>query len=110
MNAWSAVVDVARARGPVEERRSRYTDKAALWLHGREIAHCEAPGVVDLRITARGWRALPDRLRADPRRCPTTSAGACVWCTHRPSRWGRRGQRHHQGRRGSLIERMSSTT
>lgn len=67
MNAWSAVVDVARARGPVEERRSRYADKAALWLHGREIAHCEAPGVVDLRITARGWRALPDRLRADPR-------------------------------------------
>lgn len=64
---WTAVVDVARARGPVEERRSRYADKPALCLHGREIAHCEAPGLVDLRITASGWRALPDALRADPR-------------------------------------------
>ena len=44
---WTAVVDVARARGPVEERRSRYADKPALCLHGREIAHWEAPGVVD---------------------------------------------------------------
>jgi hypothetical protein len=49
------------------ERRSRYGDKPALTLHGREVAHCETPGIVDLRVTGQGWRTLPEQVRSDPR-------------------------------------------
>jgi hypothetical protein len=30
-------------------------DKPALFVGSREIAHLEAPGVIDLRITRAGW-------------------------------------------------------
>ncbi len=54
---WEAVVELLLPLGPVTERRSRYGDKPALVVAGqREIAHYEAPGVVDVRITRRGWR------------------------------------------------------
>jgi Family of unknown function (DUF5519) len=52
--------------GPVQESRSRYADKPALVLDGREIAHLEAPGVVDLRITSAGWSQARDRYAGDP--------------------------------------------
>ena len=60
--------------GHAVERRSRYGDKPALFVADREIAHLEAPGVIDLRITSAGWcRAEPlygeDRaVRRDPSR------------------------------------------
>ncbi len=55
---WEAVVELLLPLGSVMERRSRYGDKPALVTDRREIAHLEAPGVVDLRITRRGWRSV----------------------------------------------------
>ncbi len=54
------------ALGPVYERRSRYGDKPALYLDAREIAHCEAPGLIDLRITRSGWSRVRDQYAEDP--------------------------------------------
>ncbi len=54
------------AAGPVAERRSRYGDKPALFCASREIAHLEAPGAIDLRITRAGWSQVKDRFGADP--------------------------------------------
>jgi Luciferase len=63
---WDAVVTAMRAAGPVHERRSRHADKPALWTDRREIAHLEAPGVVDMRITAAGWRRAKGDFGAHP--------------------------------------------
>jgi hypothetical protein len=52
---WEAFVVAMLAAGPAVERRSRYGDKPALFTASREIAHLEAPGVIDLRITRAGW-------------------------------------------------------
>jgi hypothetical protein len=64
---WDAFVDALLACAPAQERQSRYGSKPALVLHGREIAHLEAPGVIDLRVTREGWACLPDWLKQDPR-------------------------------------------
>lgn len=58
---WDAFVLLMLASGPVRERDSRYGGKPALVAGSREIAHLEAPGVIDLRITRDGW----SRVRAD---------------------------------------------
>jgi Family of unknown function (DUF5519) len=63
---WEAFVIAVLAAGPVAERRSRYGDKPALFTASREIAHLEAPGVIDLRITRAGWRQVKERFSADP--------------------------------------------
>jgi hypothetical protein len=63
---WDGVVSAMLAVGPVQERRSRYGDKPALFVAGREIAHLEAPGVIDLRITRAGWIRVEERYGADP--------------------------------------------
>lgn len=63
---WTAVCDLLRELGPVVERSSRYADKPALCLHGREIAHLEAPGVIDLRITRAAWTSVRSRFAGDP--------------------------------------------
>jgi Family of unknown function (DUF5519) len=63
---WEAFVVAMLAAGPAVERRSRYGDKPALFTAGREIAHLEAPGVIDLRITRAGWLRVRDRFGADP--------------------------------------------
>jgi Luciferase len=71
---WEAFVTAMLAAGPAVERRSRYGDKPALFAGSREIAHLEAPGVIDLRITRAGWaRAREDfghdaAVRRDPSR------------------------------------------
>lgn len=52
---WDAFVSALLVAGPVHERRSRYGAKPAVWTDRREIAHLEAPGVIDLRITQAGW-------------------------------------------------------
>jgi hypothetical protein len=56
----------AREMGLVEERSSRFAPKPALFLAGREIAHLEPDGGVDLRVTAAGWRALAEAFAPDP--------------------------------------------
>jgi hypothetical protein len=58
---WDAFVTAMVRLCPVQEGRSRFADKPALFVDGREIAHLEAPGVVDLRVTHSGW----SRARAD---------------------------------------------
>lgn len=63
---WSAVVELCRQLGPVEVRRSRFVDKPAIVLGRREFAHWEGPGLVDLRITAAGWRERADGFATDP--------------------------------------------
>jgi hypothetical protein len=71
---WDAFVLLMLTAGAVQERDSRYGDKPALVAGSREIAHLEAPGVIDLRITRDGWsRVSADfgddpAVRRDPRR------------------------------------------
>jgi hypothetical protein len=71
---WDAFVLLMLAAGPAQEQASRYGDKPALVTASREIAHLEAPGVIDLRITRDGWsRVRPDfgddpAVRHDPGR------------------------------------------
>lgn len=63
---WDAFVDAALSAGHAEERRSRFSDKPALFIANREIAHREAPGIIDLRITAAGWKQARNRYGDDP--------------------------------------------
>jgi hypothetical protein len=63
---WEAFVAAVLAAGPAGERRSRYGDKPALFTAKREIAHLEAPGVIDLRITRAGWSQVREDFRDDP--------------------------------------------
>lgn len=62
---WEAFVTAMLAAGPAVERRSRYGDKPALFAGNREIAHLEAPGVIDLRITRAGWARVREDFGAD---------------------------------------------
>jgi hypothetical protein len=64
-DVWDAFVTAMLSIGPAIERRSRYGDKPALFVAGREIAHCEAPGVIDLRITRTGWSRAQERYGTD---------------------------------------------
>jgi Family of unknown function (DUF5519) len=63
---WDAFVTVMFTSGPVQERRSRYVHNPALFLDGRESAHLEAPGVIDLRISQKGWAQARDDYRNNP--------------------------------------------
>jgi hypothetical protein len=63
---WDAFVVAMLAIGHATEGRSRYGDKPALFSGRREMAHCEAPGVIDLRITRTGWMRVRDEFGADP--------------------------------------------
>jgi Family of unknown function (DUF5519) len=63
---WDAFVLLMLAAGPVQERASRYGDKPALVAGSREIAHLEAPGVIDLRITRNGWSRVSADFGDDP--------------------------------------------
>lgn len=63
---WDAFVTAMLAAGAAEERRSRYGDKPALFTARREIAHLEAPGVIDLRITRQGWSRVRGHFGDDP--------------------------------------------
>lgn len=63
---WEAFVTAMLAAGPAYERRSRYGGKPALFIEGREIAHLEAPGVIDLRITRQGWSQARDGYGGNP--------------------------------------------
>jgi hypothetical protein len=63
---WDAFVACMLATGKAHERRSRYGDKPAVYLEGREVAHLEAPRIIDLRITRQGWSRVKDDYRSDP--------------------------------------------
>jgi hypothetical protein len=63
---WDAFVTAMLETGPAYERRSRYGDKPALFIESREIAHLEAPGVIDLRITQQGWSRAKGDYVGDP--------------------------------------------
>jgi hypothetical protein len=63
---WNAFVDAILRAGHADERRSRFADKPALFVGSREIAHLEAPGVIDLRITSAGWTQAKPRFGGDP--------------------------------------------
>jgi hypothetical protein len=63
---WDAFVDAILKAGHAKERRSRFGDKPALFVGGREIAHLEAPGVIDLRVTNAGWTRAKPRYAGDP--------------------------------------------
>jgi Family of unknown function (DUF5519) len=63
---WDAFVATVLPLGRVDERVSRYGNKPAVYVGNREIAHLEAPGVIDLRITQQAWRQVRDQFGADP--------------------------------------------
>jgi hypothetical protein len=64
---WGAVVTLLHEAGTVvEERPSRYADKPAVFQDGREIAHLEAPGRIDLRITHGAWSRIRGDYAQDP--------------------------------------------
>ncbi len=63
---WDAFVLLMLTAGQAEERPSRYGDKPALFAGRREIAHLEAPGVIDLRITRDGWSRASEEFGDDP--------------------------------------------
>jgi luciferase-like monooxygenase len=52
---WEAFVELILPMGALREEPSRYGAKPAVYLNGREIAHSEAPGHIDLRITRGAW-------------------------------------------------------
>ena len=64
-SCWEAFVGAVLAVGHASERRSRYGDKPALFIGNREIAHLEAPGVIDLRITRAGWSRAREEFGQD---------------------------------------------
>jgi hypothetical protein len=63
---WNAFIDAMLGAGHADERQSRFGDKPALFVDRREIAHLEAPGVIDLRITSAGWTQAKARYGGDP--------------------------------------------
>ena len=66
---WNAFVDAMLRAGHADERQSRFGNKPALFVASREIAHLEAPGVIDLRITSAGWTQAKARFGSDPALC-----------------------------------------
>jgi hypothetical protein len=65
-DVWEAFVDVALSIAPATDQRSRFADKPALWIEGREVAHREAAGVIDLRITRAAWSQAQESYATDP--------------------------------------------
>jgi hypothetical protein len=63
---WEAFVVAMLAAGPARERPSRYGSKPALYIESREVAHREAPGIIDLRITRQGWAKIKDEYAGHP--------------------------------------------
>jgi hypothetical protein len=63
---WDAFVTAILATGKAHERQSRYGDKPAVYIGTREVAHLEAAGTIDLRITRQGWSRVKDEYGGDP--------------------------------------------
>lgn len=55
------------ARPGVDERKSRFADKSALFFRGKEFFHLDAVGLADVRLGRRLIRAHREELRSDSR-------------------------------------------
>lgn len=51
----------------VEESPSQFSDRPAWWVNGKEIAHLDPEGGLDLRLGREAIRARRAQLKADPR-------------------------------------------
>jgi len=63
---WDVFVADMLGSGKAHERRSRYGDKPAVYIEGREVAHLEAARIIDLRITRQGWSRVKGEYGSDP--------------------------------------------
>ena len=63
----------------VVEAESAFTSGPAFWVNGKEIAHFDSDGAIDLRLTRAAIRTRRAALRADPR--VTLRATASDWLT-----------------------------
>jgi hypothetical protein len=63
---WEAFVTAMLATGSAHEQPSRYGNKPALYIQSREVAHLEAPGIIDLRITRQGWALVKGEYANHP--------------------------------------------
>lgn len=63
---WDAFVELILPMSAVREQPSRYGAKPAIYLNSREIAHSEAPGLIDLRITRPAWGKIQAEWINDP--------------------------------------------
>jgi hypothetical protein len=61
------VVEAMLRRAGVELRSSRFSDRPALWIEGREFLHYHPGDDVDIRLTRAVIRELRAELRDDPR-------------------------------------------
>lgn len=74
---WEAFVELILPMGALHEQRSRFGAKPAIYLNSREIAHREAAGQIDLRITRAAWMQIRDELADDS--SVTSRAGRRDW-------------------------------
>jgi hypothetical protein len=63
---WDAFAAAMRSAGPVVARPACYGGKPALVAGRREIARCEAPRLIELRITQAGWSRASAEFGHDP--------------------------------------------
>jgi len=49
------------------ESPSTFSGRPAVWVNGKEIAHRDADGSYDIRLTRQVIRQMRDQLRAEPR-------------------------------------------
>ena len=61
------IVNSLLANPGVEERKSRFADRAALFFRGVEFFHLDKPGLADVRLGRKVIRSNMDALRSDPR-------------------------------------------
>lgn len=66
-NFGDSIVSRLLALPGVEERRSRFADKPALFFGGREFFHLDEPGLADVRLGRKTIRSRIDDLRSDRR-------------------------------------------
>lgn len=60
------IVSRLLAHEGVEERKSKFADRAALFFEGKEFFHLDEPGLADVRLGRRAVRSMIDELRSDP--------------------------------------------
>jgi hypothetical protein len=62
----------------IVESPSMFRDEPAFWVNGKEIAHFDGEGVLDLRLTRGVIREHRPQLKADPRVALRRSGGDWV--------------------------------
>lgn len=61
------IVNQLLAHAGVEERKSRFAEREALFFRGAEIFHLEEPGLADVRLGRRTIRSRKEEFSSDPR-------------------------------------------